>query len=135
MSNAEKIRVAVEALNAGDVDTYAKALHPDAPRTTVGVGTASVEQSLADLRALQAAFEGFRLDADALIDGGDHVVARWRCTGRHTADYMGIPATGVSIDVSVCEIYRFDGDLVVETWLYGDPLEMIRQLGVPVKVG
>jgi predicted ester cyclase len=43
---------------------------------------------------------------------GDKVVARVRGTGTHQDEFMGMPATGKSVDVQLIDIIRFgDGGL------------------------
>jgi predicted ester cyclase len=135
VNNADIIRDAVDALNRGDLETYAQIFADGARRWTAGVGETGVEESLDQMRGLDAVFTGFHLDADEIIDGGDRVVARWRARGTHTGDFMGIPPTGREIDIAVCEIYAFADGKVTQTWLYGDPLELPKQLGVAVSLG
>lgn len=136
MSNADTIRTAVDAMNRGDLETYALIFADGARRWTAGVGETGVQESLDEMRGLSVGFPDFRLDTDALIDSGDTVVARWRARGTHTAEFMGIPATNVEIDIPVCEIYAFDDDgKVTQTWMYSDPLALPKQLGVNVQVG
>jgi predicted ester cyclase len=54
----------------------------------------------------------------------------------HTGSYFGIAATGTEISVQNCEVYEYDGTQVVAVWTYGDPLELVRQLGaVPERGG
>ena len=135
MSNADTIRTAVDALNRRDLETYALIFADGARRWTAGVGETGVEESLMEMRGLYDAFDDFHLDAEALIDDGDHVVARWQARGKHTGDYMGIPATNIEIHIPVCEIYAFTDGKVTQTWMYADPLALPKQLGLTVQVG
>jgi predicted ester cyclase len=58
-------------------------------------------------------------------------VARARATGTHQSEFMGIPATGKSIDVQLVDIIRFDADgKAIEHWGVFDALKMMQQLGV-----
>ena len=135
VSNADTIRTAVDAMNRGDLDTYALIFADGARRWTAGVGETGVAESLDEMRGLSAGFADFHLDTDALIDGGDHVVARWRARGTHTGEFMGITATNIEIDIPVCEIYAFTDGKVTQTWMYSDPLALPKQLGVNVQIG
>jgi predicted ester cyclase len=128
-TKSDKVRVAVDALNAGDFDGYARAFSPGCVRWTSGFGDATLEESLAQLSELRTKFSGFRLDAKLLLESGDHVVARWVNTGTHTGNFGGIPRTDRAILIDACEVYEFTGDVITRTWAYCDPLELPRQLG------
>lgn len=127
-SNVDIVRDAVDALNRGDVTSYGAIFSHGARRWTAGVGEKSAEDSLEEIRGLGAVFSDFHLDADEIIDAGDRVIARWRVKGRHDHEFVGIPATGVEIDVPVCEIYELADGTVTHTWAYGDPLALVKQI-------
>jgi predicted ester cyclase len=127
--SAEAIRSAVDALNRGDVDTYAAAFHPDAERGVPGVHEMlPLAVSLEVLRGLQQAFDGFNLDPVLMLESGNYVVARWRATGTHTGTFQGIAPTQHRIDTESCEIYEFRDGRVARSWAYGDPAEVSAQL-------
>jgi len=42
---------------------------------------------------------------------------------------MGIAPRRREIEVQTGEIYEFGAELVVATWAYGDPGQLIRQIG------
>lgn len=129
-ARVDAVRRAVDALNRGDVDTYAAAFHPSCARWMSGSDDAVPAAVVVDtLRELQRCFADFTLHADLLIGDGDHVVARWRSTGVHVEDFAGIPATHRTVSIPTCEVYEFgDEGRIVATWSYGDPNELVRQL-------
>jgi predicted ester cyclase len=123
------VKRAVEALNGGDFATYAAAFWPDAQRVVPGVsGPIDMTASLQMLRYLASAFDGWHLEADLLLESGDHVVAQWRATGVHTGEFAGIAPTNRHVEVVNCEIYEFRDGKVARSWAYGDPAEMVVQL-------
>jgi len=75
------------------------------------------------------------LGEDLLFGSDRFVCARWRLVGVHTGSYFGIAATGTEISVQNCEVYEYDGTQVVAVWTYGDPLELLRQLGAVPEQG
>jgi predicted ester cyclase len=77
---------------------------------------------------MHQAFDAFHLDALLLIESGDYVIARWRTTGVHTGEYLGMAPTGHAIDSETAEIYEFRDGKVARSWSYGDPGTMVRQL-------
>lgn len=70
------------------------------------------------------------MKAEDVLASGDKVVARVHATGTHQGEFMGMPATGKSIDVQVIDIMRFGDDgLVHEHCGLLDALGMMQQLG------
>ena len=70
--------------------------------------------------------------ASALVIEGEagKVVARVRATGTHQGEFMGMPATGKSVDMQLIDIIRFGDDgLAHEHWGVLDALGMMQQLG------
>src|SRR2546421_9714392 len=57
-------------------------------------------QGVAELARMY--FHGFpdsHLDIEGEHDAGDYVTTRWRATGTHRAEFMGIPATNKKVDI------------------------------------
>jgi steroid delta-isomerase-like uncharacterized protein len=54
-----------------------------------------VKQIVASIRG---AFPDVRFTADDVLAEGDRVAARFTMTGTHRGEFMGIPATGKSVD-------------------------------------
>jgi predicted ester cyclase len=136
-SNAVRtVRAAVDALNGGDVEGYLAAFSPSCLRWVSGTDTPrTLDDMRADIAELFGAFEPLHLHEDLLFGSHSHVCARWRLVGVHTGAYFGLPATGREISVQNCEVYEYDGALVVAVWTYGDPLELARQLGAVPGLG
>ena len=61
---------------------------------------------------------------------GDKVTKYWQFKGTHTGNFMGIPATGKTIDVEGCTIARMVNGKIVEERDFMDNLEFLRQLGL-----
>jgi predicted ester cyclase len=71
------------------------------------------------------------MDAEDVFSSGDRVVARVRFSGTNRGAFMGMPATGKSVDVQLIDMFRFGDDgLVREHWGVLDALAMMQQLGV-----
>jgi steroid delta-isomerase-like uncharacterized protein len=65
---------------------------------------------------------------DMLVDD-DKVVTRKTFHGTHTAEFMGMPATGNAISVDVIDIVRVRDGKFVEHWNVLDTLALMRQMG------
>lgn len=66
---------------------------------------------------------------DVFAEGGK-VLVRLRVKGTHGGDLMGVPATGRPIDIGVLDLFRLEGDRLVEHWALLDNLGLLRQIGV-----
>ncbi len=55
-----------------------------------------------------SAFADAGVQVDDMIAEGDKVFVLARMTGTQRGEFMGIPATGNSIDVSVCDYFRVE---------------------------
>jgi steroid delta-isomerase-like uncharacterized protein len=78
-----------------------------------------------------SAFPDFTMEIVDLVAEEDRVAAHFRCSGTHTGDWLGRPASGRRFE-NVDEIYIFgvrDGRLVSATGVE-DNLTRLRQLGL-----
>jgi steroid delta-isomerase-like uncharacterized protein len=126
------MRRAYDLINAGDVDWTDEFLADDFVEHEETPGLAPTKAGVkAFFKMYIAAFPNLRMDPEDVLASGDKVVARVRVTGTHEGEFMGIPATGKSIDVQIIDIVRFDDDgLAHEHWGVSDVMTMMQQLGV-----
>jgi steroid delta-isomerase-like uncharacterized protein len=132
MDHAATMRRFYDLVNAGDVDGFGELLADDfvEHEETPGL-TPTKEGVMAFFRMYIAAFPDLRMDPADVLTSGDKVVARVRATGTHRDEFMGIPATGKSIDVQLIDIVRFGDDgRAREHWGVFDAMAMMQQLGV-----
>ena len=131
MDHAASTRQAFDQLNEGKLDGFMDMLADDFVEHQV-LGEfpprkAGVRQFF---EAFFAAFPDLRNDLQDVITSGDKVVARVRVTGTNQGEFMGMPATGKSIDLEAIDIVRFGDDgKAVEHWGAMDGIEMMQQLG------
>ena len=131
MDHAVTMRRMYDLLSAGDVDGFGDLLADDFVEHEETPGLAPTKDGVkAFFRMYLAAFPDLRLNAADVLASGDKIVARVRATGTHQGAFMGMPATGRSIDVQLIDILRFGDDgLVHEHWGVFDALAMMQQLG------
>ena len=131
MDHAATMRHMYDLLNTGDIDGFGELLADDFVEHEESPGLAPTKEGVkAFFDMYIAAFPNLRLDAQDVLASGDKVVARTRATGTHQGEFMGIPATGKSVDVQLIDILRFGDDgLVREHWGVFDALAMMQQLG------
>lgn len=78
---------------------------------------------------VRAAFPDFHNAIEELIAEGDKVVARLTYSGTHEGELFGIAPTRKRIEYSGVAIFRIAAGKVVDGWVLGDTLGLMRQLG------
>ena len=121
-----------DLINAGDIDGFAELLAHDFVDHESLPGLAPTKDGVRIFFGMQrAAFPDLRMDAEDVIAGGDKVVARVRYTGTNKGAFMGMPATGKSVDVQLIDIFGFGDDgRVYEHWGVMDQMTLMQQLGL-----
>jgi len=74
-------------------------------------------------------FPDFHEAIEDIIGEGDKVWVRFKFTGTHTGEYLGLAPTGKKITVEVVDIFRMVDGKVVEEWEVADGLDSLKQLG------
>lgn len=134
MSAANKAlarRLLEEAFNAGRLDVTDEIVATDFvghdPSLPEEVrGPSGVKELIAGYRA---AFPDIHMTIEDQIADGDRVVSRWRATGTHQGELMGIPGTGKQATVTGVTIDRIEDGRIAENWNYWDTLGLLQQLG------
>ena len=120
-----------ERINAHDVDGFCECLADDFVEHEVAPGLAPTKDGVRQFFTMyMAGFPDLRFEAEEILADGDKAVARVRCTGTQTGEFMGMPATGRSVSVQAIDIIRFGDDgLAREHWGVFDALGLMQQLG------
>ena len=88
-------------------------------------------EGLKDLiRMMRLAFPDIHWVVEVTVASGDKVVSRFRWTGTQRGDFLGIPATGRSVNVPGVVIDRLEGGKMADSRILMDTLAMMQQLGV-----
>ena len=94
----------------------------------VGDDTIGPEEFLARIAGFRTAFPDFQIHIEQTISTGDLVVTRYRATATHQGDWLGIPATGKSIEYTGMNIFRIACGKIAESWGEADHLGLVEQL-------
>ena len=97
-----------------------------------------IEENAEDLRLSGAReeYEGWRqafvfsFRVDDQIAQDDRVCTRWAWAGKHTGDFVGIPATGQNVTMTGTTWHRFRDGRICEGWWEYDRAGLMEQLGV-----
>ena len=132
MERVAAMRRLYELINAGDIDGFGDQLADGFIEHDAAPGMEPTKEGVKQLfRMYRASFPDLRMDVEEVLPSGDKVIGRIRATGTHTGEaFMGLPASGKSVDVQLIDITRFDDDgLAREHWGVVDALSMMQQLG------
>ncbi len=131
MDHAATMRRAYALISEGDIDGFGELLADDFVEHEETPGLEPTREGVMQFfHMYRAAFPDLHMEAEDVISSGDKVVARARATGTHQGEFMGMPATGKSVDVQLVDIIRFGDDgLAHEHWGVFDALAMMQQLG------
>lgn len=82
----------------------------------------------------RASFPDFKMDIVELIAEGDTVVGHFRCSGTHSGEWNGIPATGNRFhDIDEIYIFRIRNAKLAAFDAVEDNLTRLRQLGFDLR--
>ena len=131
MDNASTMRRIYELISAGDIDGFGDLVADDFVEHEETPGIEPTRDGVKQLfNMYKAAFPDLRMEPEDILVSGDKVAARVRATGTHHGEFMGLPATGKSVDVQLMDIIRFGDDgLAHEHWGVFDALKLMQQLG------
>ena len=88
------------------------------------------EAFLGFLGAFNVAFPDYQFSVEDQIVCDDKAVARWRFTGTHRGEFLGIAATGRAVTLTGIDIFEFAGGKIVQGWVETNVAGLLRQLGV-----
>jgi len=132
MERVAAMRRLYELVNAGDIDGFGDQLADGFVEHDAVPGMEPTKEGVKQLfRVYRASLPDLRMEVEEVLPSGEKVVGRIRATGTHTGEpFMGLPASGKSVDVQLIDITRFDDDgLAHEHWGVFDALSMMQQLG------
>jgi steroid delta-isomerase-like uncharacterized protein len=99
----------------------------DAPFPGAPTGPEGMQQAAEMFRA---ACPDWHSDLEQMVAEGDVVVERFTASGTFRGDLMGVPPTGATLVLPGINVFRIEGDRIVERWGRLDELGLARQLGL-----
>lgn len=92
-------------------------------------GTLSLHEEERVARSFRTGFPDLRCVVLDAVREGDRVVCRWRATGTHRGEFMGIPPTGRGVEFEGLTLLRFQGERLAELWTQYDAFRILGQIG------
>jgi predicted ester cyclase len=123
-------RLFMEGLGKGDLSVADEVLSPDFVNLGgLGDSATGPEVFKATIGSLRGAFSDIAYELPEMISEGSRVAVRYVMTGVHTAEFMGVEATGRTVTYDSMAFFRFvDGKVVERQGLVQD-LALMRELG------
>jgi steroid delta-isomerase-like uncharacterized protein len=130
--NKARIREFIDrVLTAGEIDSTGDYFHGDVveevPLPRQGPGLHGLKETLTRMRR---AFPDSHWRVEEQIAEDNSVLTRFRWSGTHQGEFLGIPATNRVVRVWGMVIDRFEGEKVKSTRILMDTLSLLQQLGV-----
>ncbi len=82
------------------------------------------------IHALRSAFPDMHWVVKEMVAEGEKVVTRFAWTGTHRGVFLGIPATGKSVEVKGVVIDRLEDGKMADSRILMDTMGLMQQLGV-----
>ena len=100
-------------------------------RTSKATGaTVDLAGLKSEIEAVREAFPDLRTTVDDVVEGEGTVAVFWTSTGTHTHEYLGVPATGLTVQTRGSNILVLqDGKILKETVTW-DGSELLAGLGI-----
>ena len=129
-ANVELLRASLWAFNAGDTDACLAFLAPD---FVINLAELPEPRRGRDawregFEIMKHAFPDLQAQIEDILAERDEVAIRLRLRGTHRGDFVGLPATGRTIEYVSHEFYRFAGGLIAEEWICSDTATLFRQV-------
>jgi len=126
--NKAIIRRWFEAENKKDLSSIEDIVAPDFVDHTRHLK--SLEEYKQRITRFFKGFPDLHETIEDIIAEGDKVWVRFRFTGTHTGEYLGLAPTGRKITVEIVDIFRMVDGKAVEEWEVADGLDSLKQLGI-----
>jgi len=122
-------RMFEEVINLGKLELIDELFDPDFQSQTA-LGTMDLEAFKGFITGWRNGFSDLRCEVGDLVAEGDNVAWSVRATGTHTGEFIGIPATGRSVDFDSLNIGQFRDGRGYRHKVIMDMPKMMAQLGV-----
>ena len=129
-SSAVVERFVEEAINKGRLDVMDEIVAADFVELDPLPGQRQGREGLKEVIAMmRAAFPDIHWVTEETVEQDEKVVSRFTWTGTHRGEFLGIPATGKSVNVKGVVIDRVVAGQMTDSRILMDTFGMLQQLG------
>ena len=132
MPNARDVvrRLVEDVYGEGKVELIDELAHEDYFETPMPEGFSPDREGLKSfVQALHAALSDVDAEVERVLVDDGQVAWRWRMTGRHTGEFMGIPASGNQIETTGNDVAVLREGKLEKRWCEQDQLSLMIQIG------
>ena len=131
MSNVNLMKDQIRVMSEESADAVAARYRDDAVYVdnARGLTFKGKEEITAMVRELKEAFSNIHAADAEYYETGDWTITRFQGRGTNDGPFGPLPATGKTIDVPMCELFRWQDGKIVEGVIYYDSATMMIQLG------
>jgi steroid delta-isomerase-like uncharacterized protein len=122
-------RLLEQSVGAGDENVISELVAADAVSHNPLPGQPQGADGIRDrVQRLRAGFD-YNLTIDDMVAEGDRVAARSTIKGKHTGEFLGVPATENEVKMEDMSVMRIADGKVVEWWDELDLASVLQQVG------
>jgi steroid delta-isomerase-like uncharacterized protein len=123
-------RFNLEVLGQGSRQAFAELVAEDVVNHAAPPGAPNGAQSMIHfiLEILRTGFPDIQVEILDMIAEGDRVATRKVLRGRHSGEFMGIPATGKQVAIKAIDIIRVRDGKYAEHWGHSNLMEVVQEL-------
>ena len=119
-----------EVWNSGNIDLIDEILSDDFVFHRAPPGLSNDRDGFKQFVAMyRNAFPDVQFEVQSILAEGDTVMSRWKASGTHTGEMMGIPPTGKKVTVTGMTENRIEAGKITTQWNEFDDLGMLQQVG------
>jgi len=128
--NKTKVRLIIQLEDQGKMEDLVRFFSDDTVfHEPGGVRWRGRDELREGIDMIHSAFPDLHHTIEDLIAADDKVVARFRITGTHTGELLGILPTGRKVTFTASFINSFTNGKIAESWIDWDALGVLKQIG------
>jgi steroid delta-isomerase-like uncharacterized protein len=81
------------------------------------------------VNTMRDAFSDLKVTCSPSLESGDMAAAETTISGRHTGEFMGVPATDKPFEITSIDIIRIEDGKCAEHWGVTDNMALMQQIG------
>jgi steroid delta-isomerase-like uncharacterized protein len=81
------------------------------------------------VETMRGAFSDLKASVGPSVESGDMAAAEVTITGKHTGEFLGVPASNKSFEIQTVDIVRIEDGKCAEHWGVTDNMSLMQQIG------
>ena len=120
-----------DCLGAGDMDAFEEVVSDDVVDHEEGFPSQpeGKEGVRFFVNAMRESFSDIKGVIGPSVESGDMACAQVTISGKHTGEFMGVPASNKSFEIQCMDIIKFEDGQCTEHWGVTDVMSLMQQLG------